>query len=371
MRKLTLKGLSAILLFAVLACGCHAKSDDAIMVDISIIDQYDTVPSEQLEMTLAAWETEHPDIEVEERSRMTNEDYRLLPVLGTEHLPDIFITDSKYGMLLANAGLVLDVTDYAEDVGTLTYNGNVYAFPGLRESISVIVYDSSSWSEGDSFGYISSDGYSLVSGFLSGELSDVAGQEWLTHMIEDDRQASFNDEFFIGVLDGMTESMNNNTPYSSLDGITASFINGACSAVLLSGDRLYKFLDDVKASDPDLYSRLEFTTYDEGYLPRGYSYGVFLNADLEGERLELCLDLANALSNNIEEDDDDILMRIDALRDVSTPVYYVSDYFTPFFWQFAEQDCFTRLGTGGLTSEEYSVILQNYYEEYSIVDWDS
>lgn len=371
MRKLTINGLSVILLFAVLTCGCHAKSDDAIMVDISIIDQYDSAPSECVGMTLAAWKTEHPDIEVEERSRITNEDYRLLPVLGTEHLPDIFITDSNYGMLLANAGLVLDVTDYAEDVGTLTYNGSVYAFPVLRESISVIVYDSSSWSEGDSFGYISSDGYSIVSGFLSGELSDDAGQEWLTHMIEDDRQASFNDEYFIEVLDGMTESMNNNVPYSSLDDVTDSFVAGECSAVLLSGNRLYRFLDDVKESDPDLYSRLEFTTYEEGYLPRGYSYGVFLNADLEGERLELCLDLANALSNNIEEDNDEILMRIDDLRNASTPVYFVSDYFTPFFWQFTEQDCFTRMGNGDLTSEEYSVLLQNYYEEYCMLEWDS
>ena len=361
------------LLIAVMLSGCGRKPSGDITVDIGLIYSDSTpsveAPINQVRAELAEWESLHPDLNVEERIRLCNDDFSYLAVIGTEYMPDVFITDCRTGRLLAQAGLVMDLSDYAEDVDVFTFDNCVYAFPVLRESVSVIVYDPENWSRGDSVGYSNQGGFSIAENYLSAVLSDDEGQEWLDHMIHYDLEAAFTDDLFVERYETIFEQIRNDSAYDSTDSLIDAFVSETCPAAIVCGDGIYRLLDYVQEKNPELYGRLEFTTYEEGYIPCEYQYGVYLNSGLTDERRDLCIELAQTLAGAYENEYDDTLMRLEELKNVSDHVPIVTYYFNPNFWDFVISDCFARGVESNMTAEEYAFIMQNYYEQYYLNVW--
>lgn len=359
-----LRAVSLVLTTALLLGGCAHKNPDAITVDISVQD-YDAASLVSVRDNLTEWENAHPEIQVVERNRIRNEDYYSLGKMGVDHLPDVFITDSQFGRLLADAGLVVDLTLVAPDEGTFTFDGRVFAFPVLRESMSVLVYDPDSW-DGSSVGYDAGDRDTIVNCYMGSALGDDEGQAWFSHMIEGDLQASFTDDLFVGRLDEVREQLSDDTAYESRDELIEAFIGGECPAAAVYGDSLFSLLEQLKNDNPGLYGRVEFTSVSRG-VPSEYQYGVFIRVGMSEERTLECVDLARSLaaSSDVWESDPTI-DRLRSLQFGTADTYMPVQHFIPWFWNYALDECFLRLPGGDKTSEEYAFILQNFYEMYYI-----
>lgn len=352
---------AALLALAVLCCSC--SKDDTISVDINVIN----ISGEELSVVrdnLQQWEDDHADITVSERIRIEDSDMIYLAPMGSEHLPDVFICDPSTGRALDEAGLVCCLSDYAPDIGPFTYNGEVYAFPVFRETVSVVVYDPDNWEPGSAVGYSAENGISISCDYLSAFLGDPQGQEWIGHMTACDEEASFAGDYLTGRIDMIRTRLEDDIPYASVNELTEAFRDGRCPAVLLRGNDIYVLLEQVRQSDPALYGRIGFACLEGDYLPAGFSYGVFVNAGLEGEKREYCIDLARCIAEEVPLAYDDTTLRLEALREESVPVRIITHCFDHGFWNCAREECFSLLPYGDRTSAEYALTLQNRYEEY-------
>ena len=349
-------------LLAFLLVGCEKKNKNEMVIDIGLIyndaGELVTAPLEHVKENLTVWENNHPTDEIIERDRISNSDFSHLAVMGSDHLPDVFITDCLTGRLLAQAGLVKEVE--TEEVGTFTYDGKTYAFPALREYVSVVIYDPEKWETGDPVAYNAQDGISLSANYLSA----AADPEWLSHMTAGDKEAAFTDQQFLKALETVKELAANDIPFSSVSILIQAFVNGEIPAVVISGDDVYRLLENVKEQNLGLYNRISFTTLKNEILPYGYQYGFFINAGLEEEKLKTCMDLVKELSEGYEEDLDETLDRLERLKSTIEHRPLISQYFSNYFWIFAREECFSQLLLGEKNSEEYASILQNYYEQY-------
>ena len=359
MRKIV--AVTSILLTALILGGCYKNRDDSLTVDIDIefsgSGTLVMAPLIQVNDALADWEDSHPDMIVERRDRIRNEDYINLGVLGADHLPNVFITDFQTGRILAEYGLIHDEPGYV--------------YPVFRESVSVIVYDPLIWEEGSPVGYCAENGYTIVDNYLSSCLADNTEQEWLSHMIAGDCECSFTDDVFVQCMSDLQNRVNSDIPYYSFDELVTSFADGSCPAAAVSGNGVYSLLDYVHDSNPTLYDRIGFTTIEDGYLPIGYQYGVFISADVESDRLDACADLASCLSGSFDEIEDSTLDRLEFLIDNSEHVASIRQFFCPHFWQYSVEDCFNEiLFTDSRSPEEYASVIQNYYEIYYLFNYD-
>ena len=352
----------SIYLAMVLLVGCEKKNKNEIVIDIGLkysdAGELVTAPLEYIKEKLIAWEKNHPINEIKERDRIANSDFSHLAVMGSNHLPDVFITDCLTGRLLAQAGLVKEVD--AQDVGTFTYNGKTYAFPALREYVSAVIYDPVKWETGDPVAYSEQNGISLSVDYLS----VVADPEWTAHMTAGDKEAAFTDQQSLEALEAVKELVANDISYSSVSTLTQAFVNGEISAVVLYGDDVYRLLEKVKEKNLDLYNRISFTTLENELLPYGYQYGLFINAGLEGDKLNTCMDLAKELGEAYEEDLGETIDRLEKLKSSTEHRPLMSQCFSNYFWMFAREECFSQLLLGEKNPEEYASILQNYYEQY-------
>lgn len=359
-----LRAVSLVLTTALLLGGCAHKNPDAITVDISVQD-YDAASLVVVRDNLARWENANPDIEVVERDRIRNDDYYSLGKMGADHLPDVFITNSQIGRLLVEEGLVVDLSLVAPDVSSFTFDGRVFAFPVLRESMSVVVYDPDSW-DGTSVAYEAGDRSTMINCYVGSALADDEGSEWFSHMIAGDMEASFTDDLFIDRLDEARDLMSDDTAYSSRDDLFSAFISGECSAVTVCGDALFGLMEQLQSDNPDLYGRVEFTSVGRG-VPSGYQYGVFIRVGMNEERTLECVDLARSIASGSDVwESDPTVERLLGLQAGEADSYVPTQYLIAWFWNYASDECFLSLPDGNKTSEEYAHILQNYYEMYYI-----
>ena len=360
--------ISALLLIAIVTglCSCTVQSEDAITVDISLLNCTDDSLSVVYD-NLSEWKSNHSEISIVERERVADDDILSLAVMGADHLPDVFITYNHAGRLLEEEGLVVELTGIAPDVSAFDYDGGVYAFPVLREYVSVIVYDMSSWEEGDPVGYNSEDRFTIPNCYLSSVMGTEEGLAWFDHMVAGDEGASFTDDVFVESLDMVREMLSDDIPYGSDQEVIDAYINGECSAVAVYGETVFELLESLKTQNPDLYSRTGFASSLDDVVPCGYQYGVFVRAGMSEERTNVCIDLARTLAVECcDWESDETTERLYALIDESRGVPLHSLYFVPWVWSFASDECFQVLGTEEKTSEEYALLLQNYYEMYYI-----
>lgn len=363
-------GVTALLVIIVVICYAVSvlparRVPDAITVDLRITD-YDQYSLEQLYNGLYSWEEDHPGITVAERERIMDYDVASLAVMGTEHMPDVFVTDCLTGRLMADAGMVTDLTGIAEDSGSFTYNGTVYAFPALRESYSVIVYDPESWSEGGEVGFLYSYIYSFINSYMSSELSDDWGRSWEAHMAAADGQASFTDPEFILRLSGALDRMSADTAFDSYSELEEAFVSGECPAVAISGEYLYMLLDDVRASDPDLYNRLEFSSLTGEVLPRGYEFGIYVRAGMDEQKTAECIELASYLADSVPVNNDITMNRLYDLASGSRETALLSNMFTFNFWYYSLGECYYNRDRGNLDAEQMAQVFQEYYGLYYV-----
>ena len=358
MRKLTALILVLALLTGV--SGCSVKKENALTVDIGEV--LDSSIANCMRETVTEWNQANPDISVEERSRLRDYDLIYTGALGPEYLPDIFVTDCQIGRSLAEAGLVTDLSGIAEDVGTFTCNGTVYAFPVLCESYGVMVYDPFSWEEGSSVGYCYPD--TVVDCYLSSVLGDEWGQEWLHHMIEEDHEAAFTDREFVARLDYVREMLDNAICYDSEEGLINAFVEEECQAAVLSGDVLYRLMEQTNERNPSLYERLDFRCVSGSSLPCGYSYGVFIRSGMDDDRTAECVELAGQMTSSYVQYSDATFDRLAELQENSVPVRMLTHYFTGSFWAGSFEECFSEISCDDRNSQEYAFMLQNLYEEY-------
>ena len=361
MRRLRL--VASVLAVAMFVGSCSARKENAITVDIGV-EGYDAASVGIIRDSLVQWDEDHPDVLTEERIRLRNDDFYSLGQMGADHLPDVFVTDSRLGRLLAEADLVVDLSAVAPDVSSFTYDGRVFAFPVLRESMSVVFYDPSSW-DGSSVGFDAGDRYSIVNCYLGSALADDEGRKWFGHMTDGDFEAAFTDGLFTERLDEARELLSDDTAYESRDALFDAFISGECSAAAVYGDAVFSLLDQLKTDNPDLYGRVEFASPDRG-VPSGFQYGVFIRVGMSEERTLECVDLARVLSSSDVWGSDPTVERLLELRNGMTAYYQPSQYFIPWFWNYAWDECFATMYDSDKTSQEYACILQNYYEMYYI-----
>ena len=361
-----LKTVVILLILALCLNGCSARSSDDIIVDISILEN-DSVSLERVRETLAQWPDNNPGTSIVERESIGTNDLVSLASMGVQHLPDVFVADSRTGRLLAQAGLAVDLTGLAPDVDAFTYNGIVYAYPVLTESVSVIVYDPLAWHEGDPVGYDSRDPYTFIDCYMSSLIGDEEGQAWLDHMISADMQASFTDDYYVGRINETLTMLNEDIAYDSEMDLIEAFVSGQCHAVFVSGTDVSLLLNTLRTDNPGLYERTEFSSLSDNVLPFGYRYGVYIRSDLDDDRLVQCVRLASAMASSAaDEETDDTIGRLNGLTDGSDHSAVLSQYFVYNFWSLAYEENYDRLINGDVTAEEFANILQNYFEMYYI-----
>ena len=347
------------LLISIFITGCGIKKNkDDIYIDISLHDAAYSKAMEncflESQAVIKRWEKDNS--KVYNRKRIRNSDIRQLAVLGKDHMPDIFMTDCLTGRLLYKEGLLLDLSEYIEKDNdeTFQYDDGVYAFPALLPYYTVLAYDSAEWKSGDS---ISADS----EGLLSCIMSDSEGQEWFHHMIEGDKESSFTDAFFEERANELKKKLKESEPFS-----LQAFIDGSCSAVLLSGEDLYKTLEEMKTHNSELYERIDFSSFDNKHIPSGYTYGYFLNSKLLENpiKLERCIDLCRTLTTEYDNDVDETMKRLYRCLNDSDHSPIWSQYLCDSFWSRARICCLNQINNNTKTIREMIAPLQNYYEEY-------
>lgn len=339
------------------------QDPEAIRVDIRVTD-YDSASMDQLYRSLHEWEESHPGIAVEERERILDYDVASLAVMGPDHVPDIFIADRPAGRLMVDAGLVIDLSDYLEVEDGFEYDDGTYAFPALRESYSVIIYDKEAWHDGDPLGFDRSYMYSFIDCFLSPGLGDDWGQEWLWHLAEADGTCSFTDDEFVSRLDSAVQMMDQGIAYDSYDELEEAFMSGECHAVALSGDRVYSLLESVRSSDQDLYDRLGFMSLVSGIVPSGYEYGVFVRAGMDEQKTEECIELASFLASSVASGSEVFPVGFSDLLGESQEVRLLSQLFSYNFWHYSLNECYYNRDEGNLGSDRAAEVLQENYVLY-------
>lgn len=355
-----------LLITALILGGCN-PSEGTIVVDLFVIGASSNQEA-NIRSALDEWMDEHPGVDVAERERIRNEDFMNLAVMGTDHLPDVFITDCLNGRVLAEEGLVMDISEYAEDVGAFTYDGSVYAFPVMK-TYSLIVYDPDLWSQGDPVGFLSDQGYSAAAEYLSLSLADDWGQDWLGHMVEGDMSTGFCDREFVERLSSARDEMRNFISYEEPEQMYEDFSSGSCAAVFVSGDAIYGLMDYVRINNPSLYGRIKFDSDDNGSVLGGCQYGVFINAGLSGEDMDNCIDLAGRISDSgfgglYEE------MGIEfSLTDSSNSRRILTQCFNPAFWGNASDMCFNNPEYYSMSPYELANDLQNCYERDYLLEY--
>ena len=362
----SLKAVSLLLTAALLLRGCAKRNPDDTTVDISILQDV-CISWEVFHDAFSRWQEDYPGHRLIERESVGPNDLVILAVMGEEHLPDVFVANSHTGRLLAEAGLVVDLTGVAPDVDAFTYGGEVYAYPVPVDSVSVIVYDPLAWDGTSLVGFDSSDPYSLIDCYVSSLIGDVEGQTWLSHMADGDKEASFTDAYFVDRMNDALNMTNEDIPYSSERELIDAFVSCECPAVFVSGSAVRSLLQTVRTDNPGLYDRIEFSTLTDSCLPYGYPCGVFIRAGLDDESLVECVQLASEMSSYTAlEENDDTLARLNGLVAGSVHSDILSGHFIYDFWHNAYEENYERFADGDITSEEYAGILQNYYEIYYI-----
>lgn len=345
-----------------------SKSADVITVDLYVTNQSADILA-QLDGALEQWQEDHPDVQTVQRDRIRDYDITALAVMGSDHIPDVFIADCRLGRILAGEGLVVDLTGAAADEGTFTYGDRVCAFPALRQSYSVIIYDPLSWHEGDPVGYASDSEFTAADCYLSPLLGDDWGRDWLDHMVAADGEASFTDSEMIGRIGRMDQMISGDTAYGSYSELTQAFIEGECPAVVLYGDYVYAFLDELEASAPELYERTEFACMAEGVIPAGYEYGVFVRAGMDEQKTSECIELASLLASSVIPESDEVHARLYDLADNCEHTRLLTQYFTYNYWHFVSNELYYIRSIRDRSIEARVDELQRFYELYYFTDY--
>ena len=335
------------LALGLIACVCCSRRDkDAIIVDLG------DVPT-QMQDSLEAWKSAHPDVKIQQRRRVQEKDVRSLAVLGADHMPDVFITDGLTGRLLSRMGRLQSLDGFVGALPGLGFSGSAWAFPARREAITLVVFDKNTTDE---------PGFLSETDLLAGFLSDSLGQTWLQHMVAGDREAAFTDRFFVERLSLVQER--------ALTGgcmTVDDFVTGKCTSILVGGENMYALLERIKEQDPERYNRLQFRPFMGDAILRGYDYGIFISAStvINPDTLLNCLSLCEALTPQEETDPkDETLRRLHELLDSAPHAAIPTQFFSFQFWDRARSNCFSRLSSTGYRNlSEHTAYLQNAYEQ--------
>jgi len=400
MRKITIVLLLAAMLFLLSGCG-KENADITVLNCVLPENSYGELvnaPVTQLYETLEQWRKEHPDLTVEGKTAYVSGEAATRARLGAKHLPDVFITDCLTGRWLAEAGVVLDLTDYVETPAEpFCYGESVWAFPVMDMEVALLVCDSDVWKTekgrnkpfenwdqagaafdagNDKDGLIglgNQNGKAAVSALLSTLMADTEGEAWLRHMLDGDRCCSFTDDYFIGKLRLLQALLGSGIFYGqdeTAQEVTAAFVAEECPAMIVNGKELYRLLDCVQNTNPALYDRLAFYPLpgSNNQLPSGFGYGIFLNAQLEADpvKQKLCLDLCRQISSHkTERPSDPTIERLESCVGDADTCSAWNQLFSSTFWSGAYSACFKQLGSAEdeLAVEEYAALLQNQYEK--------
>lgn len=372
MVKLKWMALGLLVVLALSLGGCAKRRADITIMDNFIEDSAcgDIVnaPSLAFDAILEAWKADHPGVEIVEKKRSGSGDISALAVLGSEHMPDIFMASPTLGRLLAKKGLVMDLSDTipeAERAEPFVYDGLAYAFPAWAPSVSLVVHEGDcpdSWTGLYARGYKVAWGGNAAGDLLGPALAARDAQAWLDHMAAADRQCTFLDD---GIVEALTESVEMRASdilvQMSPDDAVQAFISRKYRAALLSGDSVYKLLDKL---EPERRERLQFAAFPTisggEYLPTGVQYGLFINAAVADDagKLANCIDLCRRLARAARADrgSDATLRRLNAFVNRANPCRNCGLYLAGEVW--------SPLGQTRLSPIETAVSMQNAYDQY-------
>ena len=342
MRKM--KAAIAWLLCAAL-CLCAGAAAEGYAGTIALWDfsgaDRDSAPMLCLERVLADWQEAHPETALVRGVGMGGE---LAALALTDKLPDVMLAFVSTGRLLGQYGRICDLTDAVLDSEYLPRYDTVQlmpfvcatgigAFPALRRSNVMVIYDPEAWTRAGLDGFpdswealreqrdaLSALGYSeavglgysggtaLLEALLSPMLTgDSAGWDWFQAMIQGTTERTFLDDIFIDALDRaaamLPEGVLSGAGYAMSAGAAVGrFIEGACSSVLVIGDP-FDTLERVREEAPELYARLEFAPLPvrpdgENPMPASVPYGLFISARAaeDPDKLAACVELCRYLT---------------------------------------------------------------------------
>ena len=426
MRKIKRYGIAALaiaLMAALTGCASRPAAEDGISVMYlntqgasgnGVVNpaEYDFI------YRLDAWASRNPDVRLERRERKDVGDIGPLARLGEAHLPDVFIASVLSAASLARAGLICDLSPYAEGYDAerlepFIYKGGLCALPALQCDRALVILDAQAWQKAGcakfpenwndlvaAAGRLKGDGFDaaigidpenetiLSGGLLSLLLTQEDNRAWFNHIVEGDRQAAFTDDAFLSMLASIRQMLQSDV-FSGREKLKGSladaFANGRCAAVMVTGTNVYKVLSHLREKAPERYARLEFAALPwpgqpEGTtpaLPSDHSMGLYIRSGLmqDPARLARCIELCRALTLPLEAPlpvQDDVLDRLEAFVRAQPTCPMCTLRLAGGFWSYANEKCFVDLDKSPeddadvLTIPQSAALLQNYYEEYCL-----
>lgn len=364
--------LATLLCLMLPLCGCGKQAADITIMDNFIVDSAcgDIVnaPNTRFDLLLDEWCASHSDIEIAEKKRPGNGDISSLAVLGVDHLPDVFMADGPLGRLLAEKGLVLDITEYVPKdriAQPFVYHDSVYAFPASAPSISVVIYEGpfpQTWTELYARQYKVAWGNNFTFDLLSPSIAANGAQTWLDNMIAADKEHTFLDDCFVAAIVEAVEYQRSGvlvemTPEDAIQ----AFIQRKYGAILLNGENIYTLLESI---EPERRDSLMFTTLPfhsgSGYMPMDVRYGFFINANVaeDAQKMALCIDLVKHLSQTADtvRGKDAALEHLDDCVKRAKPCRICGLYLNSQIW--------AQLTNAEKTPMEMAINMQNAYDQY-------
>ena len=369
-----MKLLLGILLLIMLLTGCGKDKYDITVMDVLVPhtsnSQHLNLSFHEISSKIVSWAADHPEFRTGEKKLSRSDELRAYARLGSDHLSELIITDCHTGRLLAEEGLVMDLSEYFPEskAESFLYNGSVYALPIPEPSFSVIVsgelnIDTSSWEVLKGFGI--SRGSLMPTVFSSLFAED---DEWVERLLSGDDTVSFSDSLFLKRFGTFRQMLAQEHFYGlnqSTEAVLSDFIAGKCPAVIVDEKALYSLLESAKTTNPELYKKLHFFSLPGG-TPFGYSTDIFINSKVakDPQMLEACLDLARTLAQPHAPEEDETIARLEEFLTNADYCCIWPLQFNSSFWSYANKNCFDAFEERGKTTEEYAALLQNYYEQY-------
>ena len=287
------------------------------------------------------WDDAYPNINLVQ-DVMANDEYKnvIAARAAAGDMPDVFLLQGMNTGTWANQGLILDLTDiiksspYADtyDMSKLFpfhADGRDYAFPVLTEgSCTMVIYDKQMWSEAgfgefpgtwdevitanehfsgagiDTIAFGNSGKWQANSCFITSVGNRFTGHDWFYSMV-DKSGAAFTDQPFVDALKYMQDIFQSgvfNRDFNAINnedarelyiaGKAASFIGGNWDtsyvyATLLEGDPAK--LDNTYLAVIPQPAGATATTATHA---TGMGYGIAINANLSGDKLDAAIDYA-------------------------------------------------------------------------------
>lgn len=254
----------------VLAAGCSKITEDSV---ISVLDPYgpdniDSAETDVYNSVLEQWQGANGQIKLDRKSIKGDYYDQELQFYGTSEseLPDIFVLNENI------------VADWRRE-GLINEEEPLYIYEIPCKAFSVIVYDKDKWKSAGFEGFpdnweeaVNADSNVIALNyqndttvrniFLSPMTEIFCGEEWMDSVREKDRGNFFMTEEFCRALEEtgrICDYCFSQREYEEKSGAVTSFLEGKCTAAVISTSDMYTIKEYLQKNNPERYEGLGFS----------------------------------------------------------------------------------------------------------------